>query len=237
MIHAQGTIMGAESGINPVLGTTMGYRTVIRQIQAAREDDDVAAIVIRVDSPGGDSYASDLMGHEVERAVADKPVVISMVDVAASGGYYISYKASHIVADRSTATGSIGSITGKMNTAPAYARFGVTFDSVERGPNATIMSDHRGFTPEQRARFEEDHWAGFNIWLEDVAKHRDMTFEQAERLAHGRVWSGRQAKENGLVDELGVHPLQVNTAVFQVVVRQRHEFLRVQMGCSCGPGM
>ena len=203
VIHAQGTIIGRRNDVNPLLGLTMGHESIIAEFRRARLDEDVAAIVFRVDSRGGDALASDLMGHEVEITVGVKPVVVSMVNVAASGGYHISYRASKIVADSMTITGSIGSISGKFNMKGFYEKLGITFDHVERGPMATIESDLRDFTPEERARFEENHWNGFNDWLRDVAEHRDMSFEDAEKLAHGRVWTGRQAVANGLVDEIG----------------------------------
>ena len=203
VIHAQGTIMGRRNDVNPLLGLTMGHESIIAEFRRARLDEDVAAIVFRVDSRGGDALGSDLMGHEVEITVGVKPVVVSMVDVAASGGYHISYRASKIVADPMTITGSIGSISGKINMRDFYDKLGITFDHVERGPMATIESDLQDFTPEERARFEENHWNGFNDWLRDVAEHRDMSFEDAEKLAHGRVWTGRQAVANGLVDEIG----------------------------------
>ncbi|MHC4992578.1 MAG: signal peptide peptidase SppA [Planctomycetota bacterium] len=203
VIHAQGTIAGRKNDVNPLLGVMMGHESIVAEFRRARMDEDVAAIVFRVDSGGGDALGSDLMGHEVEVTAGVKPVVVSMVDVAASGGYHISYRASRILADPMTITGSIGSISGKFNTRGFYDKLGITFDHVERGPMATAMSSQRDFTPEEQARFEDNHWDGFNAWLQDVAEHRGMTFEDAEKLAHGRVWTGRQALANGLVDELG----------------------------------
>jgi len=203
VIHAQGTIAGRTSGVNPLLGVTMGHETVVAEFDRARRDEDVAAIVFRVDSGGGDALGSDLMGHAVEITNQVKPVVVSMVDVAASGGYHIAYRASKIVADPMTITGSIGSISGKFNMSGMYEKLGVTFDSVTIGPNALFNSDLQDYTPEQRARFEEDHWRGFTHWLHDVAEHRGMPFEEAEKLAHGRVWTGTQAVANGLIDEVG----------------------------------
>jgi protease-4 len=203
VIHAQGTIMGRTNGVNPLLGMTMGHETIVKELRRARLDEDVAAIVLRVDSGGGDALGSDLMGHEVEITKAVKPVVVSMVDVAASGGYHISYRASRILADPGTITGSIGSISGKFNVAGLHEKLGITHDTVTKGPMALTESDQFDYTPEQRARFEANHWDGFNAWLRDVAEHRDMSFEKAETLAHGRGWTGRQAVENGLVDELG----------------------------------
>lgn len=193
VIHAQGTIIGRRNDVNPLLGLTMGHESIIAEFRRARLDEDVAAIVFRVNSRGGDALGSDLMGHEVEITVGVKPVVVSMVDVAASGGYHISYRASKIVADPMTITGSIGSISGKINMRDFYDKLGITFDHVERGPMATIESDLQDFTPEERARFEENHWNGFNDWLRDVAEHRDMSFEDAEKLAHGRVWTDRKS--------------------------------------------
>ena len=102
-----------------------------------------------------------------------------------------------------TVTGSIGSISMKFNMKGFYDKLGMTRDTVTKGPKALIWSDTRDFTPEERARFEENHWQDFNAWLADVAAFRGMTFEEAEKLAHGRIFSGRQAKENGLIDEVG----------------------------------
>ena len=203
VIHAQGIIMGRESGVNPLLGITMGHESIVAELRRARLDEDVAAIVFRVDSRGGDALSSDLMGHEVELTASVKPVVVSMVDVAASGGYHISYRASRIVADPMTICGSIGSITGKFNMASFFDSLGITHDEVARGPMATMDSAWRDYAPEERQRFEDAHWKRFNHWLQDVAEHRGMDFGEAESLAHGRVWSGRQALGNGLVDELG----------------------------------
>ncbi|MFC2165980.1 signal peptide peptidase SppA [Acidobacteriota bacterium] len=203
VVHAQGTIGGRRNGVNPVLGVMMGHETVVAELRRARKNDKVAAVVFRVDSRGGEALASDLIGHEVERTAQVKPVVVSMVDVAASGGYHIAYRASKIVADPMTLTGSIGSITMKPNLKKLYDKLGITYDFATKGPMALMYSDYRNFTPEERERFEKNHWDGFNDWLRDIAEHRGMTFEEAEKLAHGRVWTGRQAKANGLVDELG----------------------------------
>ncbi len=203
VIHAQGMIAGRKNRTDPLMGAVMGHESIRKEIKRAREDDDVAAIVFRVDSGGGEALASDLMGHEVEITTREKPVVVSMVDVAASGGYHISYRADRIVADSLTVTGSIGSINMKFNMKELYNKMGITHDWVARGPRAMMYSSFRDFSGEEQKRFEEEHWEGFNHWLRDVAEHRGMTFEEAEKLAHGRVWSGRQAESNGLIDEVG----------------------------------
>jgi protease-4 len=143
------------------------------------------------------------MGHDVEVTVQEKPVVASMVNVAASGGYHIAYRASKIIADPGTITGSIGSINGKFNMTGLHEKLGITHDFVTRGPNALMYSSYTDFTEDQWRRFTEDHWASFNHWLQDVAEHRQLSFEEAEQLAHGRVWTGLQAVQNGLIDEVG----------------------------------
>lgn len=203
VIHAQGMIGGRESRAHPLQGLMIGHETVVADLKAAREDDDVVAVILRIDSGGGEALGSDLMGHAVELTTHVKPVVASMVDMAASGGYHMAYRANKIVASPMTLTGSIGSISGKINMHGLYDKLGITMDFETKGPMAMMWSDYRDFTEEERERFEDNHWKGFNDWLRDVADHRGMSFEEAESLAEGRVWSGRQAKENGLIDELG----------------------------------
>ena len=203
VIHAHGMIGGRESRVDPLLGPMIGHETVCRELRRARADKQVAAIVFRVDSPGGESLASDLISHEVEITAKVKPVVVSMVDVAASGGYDVAYRASKIVADAATTTGSIGSISGKFNVKGLLDKLGVTESADTLGANALMESSTRDYTPREWQLFIDDHWAGFNAWLADVARHRGLSFADAEKLAHGRVWSGRQAKANGLIDEVG----------------------------------
>ena len=203
VVHAQGTLSGRESGVDPLLGPNIGYETVIRDLRAAQRDEAVVAVVLRVDSPGGDALTSGLIGREVARLAAEKPVVVSMVDVAASGGYQIAFRATHLMADETTLTGSIGSIRGVFDLSGLYERLGVATDAVTRGPNALILSPTHAMTAEQRKRFEEDHWASFDAWLREVADARGVSFERAETLAHGRVFTGRQAVENGLIDSTG----------------------------------
>ncbi|MBM4117214.1 hypothetical protein FJ251_05630 [bacterium] len=203
VVHAQGSIGGRESRVDPLLGVMMGHESVVADLRAAREDEDVVAIIFRVDSGGGESLASGFIRHEVGLCAAAKPTICSMVDVAASGGYLIAYHASKLVADAFTVTGSIGSISGKFNVRGLHEKLGITHDAVEKGPNADFWSDQKDFTPEQWARFTQDHWRGFNEWLADVAVKRGMSFAEAEALAHGRVWTGTQALENRLVDAVG----------------------------------
>ena len=203
VIHAQGNIGGRVNRVDPVWGTMMGHETICRELRRCRLDDDVKAVVFRIDSGGGESLASDLISHEVELLAQVKPVVASMVDVAASGGYYIAYKATKLMADPLTITGSIGSINGFFNMKGFYEKIGVSKDFVEKGPMARLGTDYRDPTDAECHRHVDAHWKSLNAWLEDVALKRGMTFERAESLAHGRVWTGRQALANGLIDAVG----------------------------------
>jgi protease-4 len=203
VVHAQGLIGGRRSGLNPVFGMMMGHESVVADLRRAGSDEDVKAVVFRVDSRGGEGLASGLIAHEVEVLSHKKPVVVSMADVAASGGYEIAYCATKLMADPLTITGSIGSISAKFNMKGFYDKLGITHDHVTKGPMAMFYSFDRDFTPEESARHEKNHWDIFNIWFNDIAKHRGMTPEQLDKLAQGRVWTGRQAKANGLIDELG----------------------------------
>jgi protease-4 len=204
LIHASGPIRQGRSARGPVGGNAMGSDTVSAALRSATADDRVRAIVLRVNSPGGSAVASDTIWREVVRTrAAGKPVVVSMSDVAASGGYYISMAADIIVAQPGTLTGSIGVIMGKPVLTEALERAGVRTDSVATGARATMLAPTHPFTP--------DEWDRINAWLdaiyrdftEKVAAGRRMTVEQVHELARGRVWTGADAAGNGLVDELG----------------------------------
>ena len=182
----------------------MGSDTIAAAIRAAARDEQIRAIVLRVNSPGGSYVASDTIWREVVRARAGgTPVVVSMGDVAASGGYYISMAADEIVAQPGTITGSIGVLTGKPVLGETLGRAGVTSDLITQGAHAAMFSQLRPFSP--------DEWALVNDWLDHiyadftgkVASGRGMTSEQVQEVARGRVWTGADALAHGLVDELG----------------------------------
>ena len=203
VIHAQGLITGGESGFDPVSGLTMGSETVIEQLRKAREDGETKAVILRIDSPGGDAFAGDMISREVEITSQVKPVVVSMSDVAASGGYEIAYRADHIVALPTSVTGSIGSITGKLNAKGLYNKLGVTKDEIGTGKNSLINSDYRDYSDEEWALIREEHQAFYRGWIEDIALFREMPVDSIDALGRGRVWTGTQALENGLIDETG----------------------------------
>ena len=203
VVYAQGSIAGRRSGMNPLLGMTMGYESVIADLRRAERNPRVAAVVFRVNSGGGSALTSDFIARQIETMKETKPVIVSMGDVAASGGYYIAYKADRVIANPLTITGSIGSISGKFAMKPLYDKLGITFDSVSKGPMGDIYSDLRRFTPAERKRFQENHYNMYNRWVSDVAEKREMSFDEINNLAQGRVWSGRQAVEHNLIDDLG----------------------------------
>jgi protease-4 len=176
---------------------------VVRDLEDASQDDNVAAIVLRIDSPGGDVLASDAIGHAVARARAAKPVVVSMVDVAASGGYMMAYRANHIVALPTTITGSIGSITGKFNARGLYDKLGLTKDFVTRGSHPFLDSDYHDWTAAEESLVVRQHWQDYREWVEDIALKRGLAAADVDSVGRGRVWSGQQALERKLVDELG----------------------------------
>ena len=169
----------------------------------ARTDDSVQAVVLRVDSPGGSALASDLIWREVMLTQREKPVVVSMGDVAASGGYYIAMAAGTIVAHPSTLTGSIGVFGGKLNMKGLYNKVGLTKEIITYGQNSTLYSDYGGFTPTERERVEKLMKTIYEDFVGKAATGRNKSFAEIDEIAQGRVWTGQQAKALGLVDELG----------------------------------
>jgi len=203
VVHASGLIISGESGSTPGGGSVMGGDSVAADIRAARQDSGVKAIVLRIDSGGGSVVGSEVIRREVELANAVKPVVVSMSDVAASGGYWIAAPARKIVADRNTITGSIGVLIGKMNVSGLYNLLGMSTDSVATSDNASLFSAQQNFTPAQREYIQKSLDQTYADFTKGVATGRKMTVEAVDKVGKGRVWSGSQAKGLGLVDELG----------------------------------
>jgi protease-4 len=188
-------------------------RTVGRAFAAAARNADVRAIVFRIDSPGGSATASETIWRDVEEARRrGKPVIVSMGDVAASGGYYVAAPADKIVAEPATLTGSIGVLAGKLVLGGLMQSLGITADAVERGANSGMSSAVRDFTPAERQRLDaelDETYAGFK---EHVAAGRHLSADAVEAAAKGRVWSGADAKEKGLVDALGGYETALDLA-------------------------
>lgn len=206
VVNIDGTIVDGRGGPQflPFGSSTVGSDTIAPALREAAADESVSAIVLRVNSPGGSVTASETLWREVKRArKLGKPVVASMGAVAASGGYYIAVAADAIVASPATITGSIGVITGKLVIRDLLERLGVGLDSVRTNANADAWSIEAPFTPEQRAHREAEADLVYADFLERVADGRNMTTEAVDRVARGRVWTGADARERGLVDELG----------------------------------
>lgn len=203
VVHGQGMIVSGRSGEEPLIGETLGSDTFIKAMKRAAQDDHVAALVLRLDTGGGESWASDAIGREVERIAAKKPVVISMGDACASGGYMIAYRASALVALPSTLTGSIGSITGKFNVSGLNEKLGLSYDGVSWGPHARMYSGLTDWTPEEAALVKAEHWESYNRWIAGIAKARGLSVAEVDSLGRGRVWTGREALRLKLIDSLG----------------------------------
>ena len=204
LIYASGAINVGHSNDSPFGGSMVGSDTVVGAVNDAAQDDSIKAIVLRVDSPGGSALASDLMWYSLENAKKKKPVVVSMSDVAASGGYYISCNANKIVAEPSTITGSIGVFLGKPVVKGLYDWLGVSNEYVMRGKNSGLFRETVKWTPEERAKMEEGaNNIYFNNFLPKVAAGRNKSHEEINTIGQGHVWTGTQAKANGLIDEFG----------------------------------
>ena len=206
VIYAAGTINSGKSGFDPVNGGIVGSETLIDYIRQVRRDSSVRAIVLRIDSPGGSASASDAIWRELMIARnerADRPLVVSMSDLAASGGYYIAMPAQVIVAQPSTLTGSIGIFGGKFVTGGLYEKLGAHIESTSIGRHAEINSPVRPYNPEEVKKLQEQLQAFYDQFFEKVADSRHSQPEKIDMIAQGRVWTGQQAKQNGLVDQLG----------------------------------
>jgi len=203
LVEARGAIAAGRSrrGLG---GRRVGSDTVSAQLRAAREDDRARAVVLRVDSPGGSAVASEVIWREMVRIRdAGKPVVVSMGDVAASGGYYIACPADAILALPATLTGSIGVFGGKFVVAELLARLGLTTGTVQQGERALMYSGRRRFDEQEQARLAATIDAVYDDFVAKVATGRGRATEEVEAVARGRVWSGQDAQALGLVDRLG----------------------------------
>ncbi len=203
LLYAVGTIASGHSSFDSPSGSVLGSDTFVEWIRKVRADSSIRAIVIRIDSPGGSAIASEVIWRELMLTRQVKPVIVSMGDVAASGGYYMAVPATAIVAQPGTITGSIGVVTGKFVLKGTFDKLGVGTDSVSDGRNAEIYSPFRAFTPPERAKIEAQMQSTYELFVSRVAEGRRSSAEKIDAIAQGRVWTGKQARELGLVDELG----------------------------------
>jgi protease-4 len=203
LVHASGVIMPGESRFDNFQGKIAGSETVVEQLQSVGEDQDVDIVILRIDSPGGSALASDLIWQAIGEVQQTKPVIVSMSGMAASGGYYIACLGDSIFADPGTLTGSIGVYAGKMDRSRMYEKIGVNREFITRGDNALLFSDAGGFSDRQRELFAQQMEQFYERFLAKVAQGRGLTLDQVHAVAQGRVWTGNQGVEHGLVDEIG----------------------------------
>ncbi len=205
VVYGVGAILRGNSEVDPLLGVeTLGADSLAAAMKQASENDDVAAIILRIDSPGGDAIASDQMWRALELAAKEKPVVVSMSDVAASGGYYMAMgEGVPVLAYPGCYTGSIGVFFGKLNMRGLYEKIGLKKEILTRGRFAAIDTDYRPLSEAERAKLREGVEAVYDAFVRKVADARGVEWETIHEVAQGRVWLGSQALEVGLVDELG----------------------------------
>jgi protease-4 len=203
VVYASGDIVSGKSSFGGSGEETIGSDSLVRTINEARDDKGIKAIVLRIDSPGGSGLASDIIWRAIESAKEKKPVVVSMSDVAASGGYYIACNANKIVAEPSTITGSIGVLGGKPVIKGFYDWIGVTNEYVLRGKNAGMFRETEKFSDTERKKWEEFLGTTYDDFISKVGKGRGKEKAYIDSIGQGRVWTGSQGKERGLVDEYG----------------------------------
>ncbi len=214
LIYGVGAVVRGASGYDPLVGeSAMGADTVSAAFRQAIDDERVKAIVFRVDSPGGSYVASDTIWRETVRArEAGKPVIVSMGELAASGGYFVSMSADKIVAQPATITGSIGVYGGKLLTAEMWGKIGLSYDGVASSRNASMWSSQTDYGPDEYRRFQAFLDRVYEDFTTKVAEGRGLERDMVLEIARGRVWTGEQALELGLVDELGGFPVAIRLA-------------------------
>ena len=201
VVGAGSIVGGSVDGLD--FDTALEAPAFIKLLRQAGTDSGIRGVIVRVDSPGGESFASDEIWREMTLLSKKKPLVVSMSDEAASGGYYIAMTGDPVVAYPGTYTGSIGVVYGKVNLRGLYEKLGVQKQLLARGRFATIDSDYEPLSEAARRKLREGVDDNYRVFVEKVAAARKRKFDQIEPLAQGRVWTGEQAKRNGLVDEIG----------------------------------
>ena len=203
VINCIGTVYSGSESEMPFLGKMLGAKTIIKDIQRAARSKSIKAIILRIDSPGGASLPSAAIWQAILEAKKHKPVVATISDLGASGGYYIAMAADTIVANPNSLVGSIGIFAGKFNFNGTYQKLGLNVEAVQRGKNADLFSVLSPWSQKEKDIINKIIFSFYKDFVQHVADARHMSFEEAEKLARGRVWTGAQAFKNGLVDTLG----------------------------------
>ncbi len=230
VVVIEGAIVDGDSRSGNFLGPrTSGADTVVRQLEEARTTDRIKAVVIRVDSPGGSASASDAIWRAVQRVKREKPVVVSMGGLAASGGYYVACGADEIFAEPQTITGSIGVFTTKISAGALFDKLGVTSTVIQRGRNADLNSTSHPWNADQREEMQSLVDSIYELFKERVAEGRRLEADVVEAAARGRVWSGTRAQQAGLVDKLGGLPDAVMAARARAGISDKREVALVSL--------
>jgi len=210
IVYAVGPIVSGKSESGALGGRSMGSTTIVKALREAAEDENVRAIVLRINSPGGSALASDIIWRATQ--TIDKPIVASMGDVAASGGYYIAMGTDRIIAEPGTITGSIGVVGGKLVFGNMLGKIGIATNVISRGKNSGMFSTTTKFSEAEREAVSAMMHDVYRLFTTKAAEGRGMPLEKLESLAGGQVYTGRVAKRNGLVDEIGTLKDAVRTA-------------------------
>ncbi len=225
LIFGMGGIYIGSSEVSPFGGGGgMGSETISKYFREARKDKSIKAVIFRVDSPGGSAIASEIIRRELILTKKEKPVVVSMSDVAGSGGYWVSMSADKIISQPSTLTGSIGVVVGKFNTKGFWEDLlGITFDSVKIGAQADFYSSLKNFTPEQREILKKQMNEIYDEFVLNVSKSRNIKEEKVREIAKGRVWTGSQALDLKLVDKIGGYKEAIEEAKKLAKIPEKEE--------------
>ncbi len=208
IVVAEGSIVTGESSVNPIPipllgGKQVGSTTIAEALEKIRKDDDIKAVVFRINSGGGSALASEIMNRALTNLAKEKPVIVSMAGMAASGGYYISAPAKKIYADATTLTGSIGILGGKFVSKGFDEKLGITRETVKLYPHADMFSPDRPFDEKEAKLMQGLMDEGYAEFVNRVAEGREMSFKEVDKVARGRIWSGPDGVRVGLVDEIG----------------------------------
>ena len=223
LVYVVGDIIPGRSQGSPLGGGFAGSDTVAEALKEAREDSAIRAILLRVDSPGGSGTASEVIWREVALARQKKPVVVSMGDVAASGGYYVAMGSDAIVAEPGTITGSIGVFSGKFSLHGLYDKLGISKEILTRGRHAAVFSEYRPWDDEERTRVRELMESFYKDFVTKAAQGRRKRYEDVDAVAQGRVWTGTEAQRHGLVDRLGGFALALELAKEKASIGKNEE--------------
>lgn len=223
VVYCSGTITGGDDSDDPVLGKTVGSARVSRNIRAAADRQSVKAIILRIDSPGGSGTDSDNILNSIEYAKQYKPVIASISDLGASGGYYIAMGADTIISQSSSIIGSIGVFAGKFSLENLFNKWGINPETIQRGKNANMFSLTSKFSASERKVVRKIITDFYNNFVKNISIKRKMTLEETEKISQGRVWTGADGIQIGLIDTTGGLDLAISLAKLKAGIDQTED--------------